>query len=308
KQHELAATQEATQIVGCADRLRNLGGHESRVSERAEGNPEDTIRDRADELGRDLKREPRLARAARPGDRDEPSIAEQLDELGHFSLAAEERARRDRKIRGVERPERRELIIAELEEAFRLGQVLQSVLAEVTEPRGGAEEIARRTRENDLAAVCRCGDSRGAVHVEADVALLSDERLPRVNPDANANGAVAQAVTDLVGSGNGVRCSRERCEERITLRVHLDSRVPAKSAANDVAVGGEKVRVRVAVLLEQLRRARDVGEEERDGAAREILSHAELIIPSRPPTRLVRHSALDTRPLLRAGGLFLQEP
>jgi hypothetical protein len=49
------------------------------------------------------------------------------------------------------------------------------------------------------------------------------------------------------------------------------------------------------VLLEQLRRARDVGEEERDGAAREILSHAELIIPPRQPTRLVRHSALDTR-------------
>jgi len=28
------------------------------------------------------------------------------------------------------------------------------------------------------------------VHVEADVALLGDERLPRVNPDANTNGAV----------------------------------------------------------------------------------------------------------------------
>jgi hypothetical protein len=224
-------------------------------------------------------------------------IAEQLDELGHFSLASEERARRDWKIRGVERPERRELTVTELEEAFRLGQVLQSMLAEVAEMSVGAEEVARRPRENDLAAVCRCGDARGAVHVEADVALLSDERLTRVNPDANANGAVAQAVTDLVGSGNGVRGSRERCEERVTLRVHLDSRMPAKSAANNVAVGGEKVRVRVAVLLEQLRRARDVGEEERDGAAREILSHAELIMPrDRSPvysvTRLWRRDGL----------------
>jgi hypothetical protein len=46
-------------------------------------------------------------------------------------------------------------------------------------------------------------------------------------------------------------------------------------------VGGEKVRVRVVVFLEQLGRARDVREEERDGAAREILSHAELIMPPR---------------------------
>jgi hypothetical protein len=102
-----------------------------------------------------------------------------------------------------------------------------------------------------------------------------------VHPNANANGALAQAVTDLVGSGNGLRSSRKRCEERVTLRVHLDPRVAAKSAANDVAVGGEKVRVRVVVFLEQLGRARDVREEERDGAAREILSHAELIMPPR---------------------------
>jgi hypothetical protein len=46
-----------------------------------------------------------------------------------------------------------------------------------------------------------------------------------------------------------------------------------ESGANDVAVGGEEVRIRVAVLVKQLRRARAVGEEKRDGAAREILSH-----------------------------------
>ena len=85
-----------------------------------EGNPEDTVRDRTDELGRDLKREPRLPRAARPGDRDEPSIADQRDELGHLSLASEERARRDREIRGVERPQRGELAVTELEETLRL--------------------------------------------------------------------------------------------------------------------------------------------------------------------------------------------
>jgi hypothetical protein len=33
------------------------------------------------------------------------------------------------------------------------------------------------------------------------------------------------------------------------------------------------------MLVKQLRRARDVRKEERDGAAREILSHAESIMP-----------------------------
>ena len=100
-----------------------------------------------------------------------------------------------------------------------------------------------------------------------------------MNPDANAKRAVAEAVTDLVGGRNGVRGSRERCEERVTLRVHLDPRVPGERGANNIAVGGEKVRVALAVLVKELRRARDVGEEERDGAAREIRSHAESIIP-----------------------------
>jgi hypothetical protein len=153
------------------------------------------------------------------------------------------------------------------------------MLAEVTEPRCGAEEVARRPRENDLAAVCCCGDPRRTVHVEADVALLGDHRLTRVNPDANANGTVAQLVADLVGGGNGLRGSRERCEERITLRVHLNTRVPGERCTNDNAVDSEKIRVSVTMLVKQLRRARDVRKEERDGAAREILSHAESIMP-----------------------------
>ena len=43
--------------------------------ERSEGDPEDTVREGADELGCDLEREPGLARAAGPGERDEPSFS-----------------------------------------------------------------------------------------------------------------------------------------------------------------------------------------------------------------------------------------
>jgi hypothetical protein len=126
------------------------------------------------------------------------------------------------------------------------------------------------------------------MHVETHVTLLSHERFSGVNPNANAKRAVPQALTDLLGSVDGMRGSREGGEERVTLRVHLDSRMPAKSTADYVAVGGEKVRVQVAMLLEQLGRARDIGEKERDGAAWKILSHAESIMPPRQVSRLPR--------------------
>ena len=45
------------------------------------------------------------------------------------------------------------------------------------------------------------------MHVQTDIALPSDKRFPRVNSNANTNGAIAQAVTDLLSSRNGVRGS-----------------------------------------------------------------------------------------------------
>jgi hypothetical protein len=186
--------------------------------------------------------------------------------------------------------------VPELEEAFGLDEVIQPVDAEVAEPSIGFEEVTRCPREDDLAAVRRCSDARGAMHVETDVALRRYERLSRVNPDTNPNRAVGQPVTNLVGSRYGVRCSPECCEECVTLRVHLDSRVPGESSTNHGAVSAEEIRVRGAVLVQEFRRSCDVGEHERYGAAREVFSHAELIIEPRRVSRLVRDSVRDAFP------------
>ena len=169
-----------------------------------------------------------------------------------------------------------------------LDEVFQPVRTEVPELSVGADEIPRRTRENDLTAVCCCGDPRCAMHVQTDIPLPSDKGFARVNSNANTNGASAQAVADLLGSRNGVRGSAERCKTRITLHVHVDARVPRQSVADDRAMSCEKLNVRVAALVKQLRRAFNVGEEKRDCAGREILSHAELIFPLRWDSRPVR--------------------
>jgi hypothetical protein len=249
QQHELALAQKGTEIVACADRLRDLAGDKARVGKRAQWDPEDAVADTADELGGYLKRQACLARSTRPGDRDKARTFEQIDELAELSLASEQRTCRQGEVRLVERPERRELAVAELKEAFGLDQVFQPVDAKIAEQSFGGEEIARRLRQDDLAAVRSRGDPRRAVHVETDVALRGHQRLTRVNAHANENRAVAQFVANLVRGGHGIGRAHEGRKEGVTLCVHLDSCVSRESLADDVAVGAEDVRVRGAMFL-----------------------------------------------------------
>ena len=69
------------------------------------------------------------------------------------------------------------------------------------------------------------------------------------------------------GRGDGVARAREREEEGVALRVDLDAAVLREALAHQPPVVGEDVGVAVAELLQQARRALDVGEDEGDGAA-----------------------------------------
>ena len=142
-------------------------GTRSRVGEAAEGNPEDTI-------GTVPTNSAATWSASRvlpvpPG----PVIVTSRRSPSSSTSPATSRSRPRSGVAatgrfvGVERPERREVAVAELEDAFRLDQVLQSVLAEVTEPRGGAEEVTRRAgrerpgRRVPLPRCARRGARRG---------------------------------------------------------------------------------------------------------------------------------------------------
>ncbi len=78
---------------------------------------------------------------------------------------------------------------------------------------------------------------------------------------------------------DGTRRGGEGDEERVALRVHFNTVVAYAGFANEAAVLRECLRVRVGTeLVEQLRRALDVGEEERDGARREIRAHSGMMV------------------------------
>ena len=118
--------------------------------------------------------------------------------------------------------------------------------------------------------------TRAAASSIASGRLSSLEQIASTVASGSMCRPTAQTVADLDRGCDSVRGSRNRGEERVALRVHFDSRVPAKTTANHLSVGGEQLRVRVAVLPEQPRRARDVGEEERHRAPRQLAHERSL--------------------------------
>ena len=163
-----------------------------------------------------------------------------------------------------------------------VGQVLEPVLPEVADRHIGAQQPLGRLREDDLPAVGRGCNPGGAVDVQADVALLGDERLARVEAHADPYRALRERAASLGRGGDSRVGPRERDEERVTLGVDLDAQVPRERVSQDTPVLREEVGIGGSVLLEQPRRALDVGEEERHRSCRQSPpAHAAIIAPMR---------------------------
>ena len=92
---------------------------------------------------------------------------------------------------------------------------------------------------------------RGTVDVDPDVALLRDERLAGVHSHAHAYRGGAERGLRAACRSNRVRRAREREEERVSLRVHLDAAVLRGGVAQDAPVGREHSRVPVSELVEE---------------------------------------------------------
>ena len=164
----------------------------------------------------------------------------------------------------------RELALAELVDAHRAVEVLEPVLSEVAQ-RLAVEERGRGGRDEDLVAVRERSDARSAVDVLADVALLGHGRSARVQAHAHADRSRFEPfVRRPRGFCGSLRC-RERDEERVALRVDLDTAVRRGRLAHDLPVLGERVGVpRRPELVQQACRAFDVGEQQRHRPLRKI--------------------------------------
>src|SRR5207247_6058107 len=134
-----------------------------------------------------------------------------------LQLSRYERDRDDGQIGCVKRAERRELTVAELEEALGGDEVLQAVLAEIPNPRIALQETPGRGREDDLPSVRRRCDPGRTMDVDPDVAFVAELRLPCVDAHANADRAAGERLAGGVCRRDRVACSRERDEKGVAL-------------------------------------------------------------------------------------------
>ena len=148
-----------------------------------------------------------------------------------------------------------------------------------------SDQGTRRLRQQHLPAAPDRAQPGRSDHVDAEVALATDSWLTCVQAHAHANrlavGPLVHGVRALRFDGcrDGVASPREREEERIALRVDLDTAARRKALAHQPAMAGQDLAVLVSERFEQARRPLDVAEDERDGSARQS-SHA-LSMPLR---------------------------
>ncbi len=208
-----------------------------------------------------------------------PGLGEEHRDGVELAPAAEEGRRGDREVRAVEAPQRRELAIPELEDPLGCREILEAVLPQVPQREilvGASvvdERSCRRGHEH-LPAVSRGCNAGRTVDVRTHVSLCAHHGSPRVDAQAQADRPGLEALDDLPRRPQRLGRGGEGDEEGVSLRVDLDAAVLPACLAHDAAVLLEKVGKHLsAYLVEQLRRALDVREEECDGARREIRAH-----------------------------------
>ncbi len=169
-------------------RFRDGRPHCGGVAQRGKRDEERPVTELFRELRRRLQRQPRLPRPTRPAQGQESyPVGDESADFGQLPLAAENRPRRDGEVDPSERPERREVTAPELVDTFGRQEVLESVLTEVAKVT--VDERCRRLRHEYLSAVAGRCDTRSTMDVDADIALVGEERRPRVQTDAHADRA-----------------------------------------------------------------------------------------------------------------------
>ncbi len=195
---------------------------------------------------------------------------------------------------------------AQLEELRRGRHVFESMAPERSERGTGkrlvACHVARHARDHDLLAVGRGAYARGDDHVHADVAVVAELGLARVDADPKPMRLLVrprlggERALDLRGCRRSRPRAREGEEHTVSRPIHLGAAVVGCRCTHELshacACGGEAL----AEEVEEPRRSFDVREEERHGSGREIGTllgfavHADECKSRRTLSGRVRHS------------------
>src|SRR5207244_9143533 len=128
---------------------------------------------------------------------------------------------RHRQIRPVHRTKRREATKPVLVQPLSTGQILQPMLTQIDQLLL-RNEVSRRLRDHDLAAVRGGRDPSSPMNIDPDIPLRGSERLTCVDADPQPDRSTFQPPNRLRGSTQRIPRTMERVEERVPLRIYLE--------------------------------------------------------------------------------------
>ena len=159
------------------------------------------------------------------------------------------------------------------------------MLAKVLERRvpreGVTDQRSRRLGQEDLATVAGRHDARGPMDIHADIDVVGQLRFACVDADPDLYvGAVGPRLggdraLDANRGPDGVAGSPEHGEERVALRPDLGAATIA-GLTNELVMPREHRSVVGPELLDELRRALDIGEHEGGGSGRQRCHRSEF--------------------------------
>jgi len=213
-----------------------------------------------------------FARASRTSERKEADAAvQQREHRLDLVRATDERTRGTSEIRVRDGVERRKPPRAKLEEPGRLCEIFQAVVAEVEHV--SVDQPTRLVRQQNLTTMPGSSDSGGSVNLAAYIAFFRAHRRAGVKAHPHLDRRPLERRLCVVRTGDGSNCVRENIEERVALRVHLDTPTTSEDLAKFGAMLDERARIKLfPKLVEQPGRAFNVGEEKRHRPGRKITS------------------------------------
>ena len=245
------------------------------IAQRRERHPPDAVRIATTESGRRLCRQACLASAARSrqGEQVDVVAGEEIDHPGQLPLAAQKRRGRDRQVGLVQALEWREVSLAQLEDAFGRGEVLQPVLAQVAHV-VPTHDGGRGRRDEHLPTVAAGSDPGRPVHVDANVAFLGQMRAAGVDAHAHPDRARGQSGLGRLRRSQSTGGRGEGDEDGIALRIDLDAAVGTARLTQDAAMFRECAGIGIgAQRLKQPGGTLHVGEQEGDGSGGQVAPH-----------------------------------
>jgi hypothetical protein len=164
-------------------------------------------------------------------------------------------------------------------EVKRLREILKPVRSEIEDI--ARNELACAARQENLSAVSRSGDARGAMNIDSHVLAVPLIGMASVHADANPDRAVVKFFLDPQRTLYGIDRTREYEEEPVTSTVDLMPALAGQGLPYQLLRSDELAFPVDRCVLEERSRPHHVGEQEGQGSGEKFRHVLHLLTPAR---------------------------